>query len=150
MMAARKRGKGPRKSWTHLLVGLLVLASPEVHAQPAKVGVATNAIGVLLVTRSDGTKERLQGKGALPLYEADELQTEAGAQALIELNDGTRIALNEQTTFVLRSRRPREGGLSVSSNSSSGRPGSRPLPVRIPWKLRRRCPALPSKEPSSI
>lgn len=111
MMAARRRIKGPGRAWTHLLVTLLVLTSAPVRAQPATLGVAKNAIGVLLVTRSDGTQERLKGKGALPLYEADELKTGTKSQALIELHDGTRIALNEQTTFVLRARRPREGGI---------------------------------------
>lgn len=111
MVPAQTRGTGPGRSWNHLLVALLVLSSAPIHAQPATLGVAKNAIGVLLVTRSDGTQERLQGKGTLPLYEADELKTGTGSQALVELHDGTRIALNEHTTFVIRARRQQEGGI---------------------------------------
>ncbi|MGH7369281.1 MAG: FecR domain-containing protein, partial [Candidatus Methylomirabilaceae bacterium] len=35
---------------------------------------------------------------------------DAGCQAVIEFHDGTRIALNEQTTFIIRSR-PAQGGI---------------------------------------
>ncbi len=95
------------------LTVILILGGAEAQAQLVSVGVAKNAIGVLIVTRSDGRTERLRGRGAMPLYEGDKLMTGPGAKAIIELHDGTRCALNEQTTFVIRSRwqrgRPRPG-----------------------------------------
>jgi ferric-dicitrate binding protein FerR (iron transport regulator) len=39
------------------------------------------------------------------------LRTGAGAQALIELSDGTHLALNEQTTVVIRPHRPEDRGI---------------------------------------
>lgn len=83
---------------------LLIFAAPAARAQVPKVGTAKNAIGVLLITRQDGTSVRLQGKGNQDLFEGDELKTGPGAQALIEFMDGTRVAINEQTTFLVRSR----------------------------------------------
>ena len=90
---------------------ILILGGAGAQAQVVSVGVANNAIGLLIVTRSDGRSERLTGKGAMPLYEGDELKTGPGAKAYIELHDGTECALNEQTTFVIRSRVHRKRGI---------------------------------------
>jgi ferric-dicitrate binding protein FerR (iron transport regulator) len=126
------------KFWLGPLVAALVLVGTAAQAQIASVGVARNAIGVLLVTRSTGQSERLQGKGAMPLFEGDELKTGPGAQALIEFHDGTRLALNEQTTLVIRSRQHRDTGITRILKvllgeiwiKTSG--GPRPLEVETP------------------
>jgi hypothetical protein len=73
-------------------------------AQTAAVGSAVNAIGTLTIVRSDGVQQRLQGKGAVPLYDGDVLQTDGSSQALIEFKDGIQVALNESTSFKLLSR----------------------------------------------
>ncbi|MCI0408046.1 MAG: FecR domain-containing protein, partial [Acidobacteria bacterium] len=109
-MAARERDRGPGKVCTYLLVGLLVLISSEVHAQPATLGVAESPSGLLLVTRSGGEVEGLQGKGTLPIYEANELKTGAGSKAVVRLHDGTRTAMNEHSTVIIRSRQHRDRG----------------------------------------
>lgn len=102
------------------------------------VGVAKNAIGVLIVTRADGRMERLQGHGAMPLYDGDELKTGAETKALIELHDGTRCAMNEETTFVIRSRWHRDTGITRIFRLLLGEiwvktlGGPRPLEVETP------------------
>ncbi len=102
-----------RQRRVHLgfLTVILILGGAGAQAQLVSVGVAKNAIGELTVTRSDGRTERLRGRGAMPLYEGDELMTGPGAKAIIELHDGTRVALNEQTAFVIRSRWQRDTGI---------------------------------------
>ena len=133
--AARGR---PRAALLGLTAALLVLGEAEAWSQVAPVGVARNAIGVLLVTRSDGRRERLQGKGALPLFLGDELRTTAGAQALVEFSDGTRVALNEWTTFVVLSRQRPDTGITRVLSLLVGEiwvntaGGPRPLEVETP------------------
>lgn len=73
-------------------------------AQTVPVGSAVNAIGTLTIVRSDGVQQRLQGKGAVPLYDGDVLQTDGSSQALIEFKEGIQVALNESTSFKLLSR----------------------------------------------
>jgi hypothetical protein len=73
-------------------------------AQTTPVGSAINAIGTLTIVRSDGVQQRLQGKGAVPLYDGDVLQTDGSSQALIEFKEGIQVALNESTSFKLLSR----------------------------------------------
>jgi ferric-dicitrate binding protein FerR (iron transport regulator) len=117
--------KPPTRAWSWLgpaicrahgrllafVVCLIMIGGVEAQAQLASVAVAKNAVGVLLVTRSDGRTERLQGKGVLPLFEGDELKTGAGAQALIQFSDGTQLALNEETTMTIRPRRQEDKGM---------------------------------------
>ena len=73
-------------------------------AQGQPVGTAQNAIGTLVIVRTDGIEHRLQGKGSLPLYEGDVLRTEPASQALIQLRPGAPVALNEKTTVKILSR----------------------------------------------
>jgi len=73
-------------------------------AQTVPVGSAVNAIGTLTIVRSDGVQQRLQGKGTVPLYDGDVLQTDGSSQALIEFKEGIQVALNESTSFKLLSR----------------------------------------------
>lgn len=76
----------------------------RAHAQNAPVGTATNAIGTLTIIRTDGVQQRLQGKGNVPLFEGDVLQTDGSSQALIEFQESIQVALNESTSFKLISR----------------------------------------------
>ena len=73
-------------------------------AQGQPVGTAQNAVGTLVVVRTDGIEHRLQGKGSLPLFEGDVLRTEAASQALILLRPSTPVALNEKTSLKILSR----------------------------------------------
>ena len=83
---------------------------PIIVAQLAPVGNAENAVGTLIVRRADGRVDQLRGKGSLPLYEGDECRTERASRAYIKLADGTQVAMNEETTFVIRSRTERAKG----------------------------------------
>lgn len=86
------------------LVFLSALPLSEALAQSLLVATGRNAIGTLVVTRSDGIEDRLRGEGALQIFEGDVLKTEANGQAMIVLRDGTQVALNENTTMRLLSR----------------------------------------------
>jgi hypothetical protein len=79
-------------------------------AQGVPVGTAQNAVGTLVVVRTDGIEHRLQGRGSLPLFEGDVLRTEAGSQALIQLRPGMPVALNEKTTLKILSRWDKTSG----------------------------------------
>jgi len=107
---ARVRG-WRRGTFLAAAVAATALGGAAARAQLQPVGTAKNAVGVLVVTRTDGRSVRLQGKGSLDLFEGDKLETGEKAQAIIELKDGTQIALNERTTFVVLSRQPRGGGI---------------------------------------
>jgi len=74
------------------------------QAQLLEAGTATNAIGTLVVVRSDGIEDRLRGKGAVRLFDEDVLKTDPGSQAVIELKEGVTVALNENTVAKLLSR----------------------------------------------
>lgn len=76
----------------------------SAFADNTPIGTATNAVGTLVIIRTDGVQQRLQGKGNVPLYEGDVLKTDAGSQALIAFSEGIEIALNEDTSFKLLSR----------------------------------------------
>jgi ferric-dicitrate binding protein FerR (iron transport regulator) len=93
------------------VIVLLGWGAAQASAQGTPVGSAQNAIGTLLVVRSDGIEDRLQGKGSLPLYEGDVLRTEASSQALIQFRDGVQVALNEGTAFRILSRWEKARGI---------------------------------------
>jgi FecR protein len=83
-------------------VGLGIDRLPS-DAQNPSIGTVQNA-AALTVVRADGIEERLDGRGALPLFEKDLLKTGPRGAALIEFKDGTRLALNERTTLRLLTR----------------------------------------------
>ena len=83
----------------------------SVHAESAAVGVATNAIGTLVVVRGDGIEERLRTKGTLRLFEGDALRTDDKSTALIELDSGIQVGLNRNTNFTIVSRWEKEKGI---------------------------------------
>ncbi|OGK86303.1 MAG: hypothetical protein A2X52_02580 [Candidatus Rokubacteria bacterium GWC2_70_16] len=93
------------------VIVLLGWGAAQASAQGTPVGSAQNAIGTLLVVRSDGIEDRLQGKGSLPLYEGDVLRTEASSQALIQFREGVQVALNESTAFRILSRWEKTRGI---------------------------------------
>jgi hypothetical protein len=106
-----------RAGWGGGAVIALVVWSllPGVGAGPAAaqgvpVGTAQNAVGTLVVVRTDGIEHRLQGRGSLPLYEGDVLRTETASQALIQLRPGMPVALNERTTLKILSRWDKTAG----------------------------------------
>lgn len=108
---------GARAGWSGGLVIALALWSllpvggvRPAAAQGVPVGTAQNAVGTLVVVRTDGIEHRLQGRGSLPLYEGDVLRTEAASQALIQLRPGMPVALNERTTLKILSRWDKTGG----------------------------------------
>jgi hypothetical protein len=82
-----------------------------VVAQLTVAGSVENAVGSVIVRRTDGRIEQIRGKGSLPVYEGDECRTERASLAYIKLSDGTQIAINEDTTFTIRSRTERARGL---------------------------------------
>jgi hypothetical protein len=86
-----------------ITMGLIGVAAVAI-ADNTPVGSATNAVGTLTIVRTDGVQQRMQGKGKVPLYEGDVLKTDVSSQALIELQEGIQVALNENTYFKLLSR----------------------------------------------
>jgi hypothetical protein len=89
-----------------LAVAFLLVAGgvERVAAQSEQIGEVISSVGTTVVVRTDGIQERLQGKGAIRLFEHDVIRADAGVRALIELKEGIRIALNEKTTATLHSR----------------------------------------------
>jgi hypothetical protein len=85
--------------------------SPLLLIQLTTVGNAENALGRLTVKRADGRVDQLKGKGSLPLYEGDECKTEKASKAFIRLADGTQVAMNEETTFLVQARREKARGI---------------------------------------
>jgi len=90
--------------FTGILFGLLSLYHAIAQGENVPVGAAINAIGTLVIVRTDGVQQRLQGKGNVALYEGDVLKTDGNSQALVELKDGIEVALNDSTTFKVLSR----------------------------------------------
>ncbi|HMU55750.1 MAG TPA: FecR family protein [Nitrospira sp.] len=94
----------------HVLIAVVLIAVlnlapvPSAVADNTPIGTATNAVGTLVIIRTDGVQQRLQGKGNIPLYEGDVLKTDASSQALINFSEGIEVALNEDTSFKLLSR----------------------------------------------
>ncbi|HKW90518.1 MAG TPA: FecR family protein [Methylomirabilota bacterium] len=122
------------------LAAWLVLAATvgPAAAQGGPVGTAQNVVGTLVVVRTDGIEARLQGRGALPLYEGDVLRTEPGSQALIQLRPGIPVALNEKTTLRILSRWEKTGGTTRILRVSRGQvwakagDGARQLEIETP------------------
>jgi hypothetical protein len=96
---------------TFLLAAALLFDGSAALAQLTAVGKAENALGTLTVKRADGRVDQLKGKGSLPLYEGDECKTERAGKAFIRLADGTQVAMNEETTFLVQARREKARGV---------------------------------------
>ena len=123
-----KTSEGKSNAWTGTWVlgiglGLMWCVGGDnvpALAQAIKVGAATTAEGDFTVVRQDGIEEHLPGQGKLPLFEGDVLRTGSGSQALIELANGSQIALNEGTEFVLLSRWEKGKGITRILRLRSG------------------------------
>ena len=83
----------------------LVLAANE------PVGLVTNAVGEIRVLRAGGLEELLYGKGSLPIYQGDRVQTQKGSLAQLTLMDGIEIVMNEGTEFLILSRWEKANGV---------------------------------------
>lgn len=108
-----------------------------VAAQGVPVGTAQNAVGTLVVVRTDGIEHRLQGRGSLALFEGDVLRTDTGSQALIQLRPGIPVALNEKTTLKILSRWEKAGTVRILRVSRGGvwakaGDGARQLEIETP------------------
>ena len=117
-------------------------AAPAV-AQGVPVGTAQNAVGTLVVVRTDGIEHRLQGRGSLPLFEGDVLRTEAASQALLQFKPGIPVALNERTTVKILFRWDKTGGTTRILRVSRGGSGPRRGPARTSSRSRRPRPSRP-------
>ena len=122
-----------------LLVSLLLLGGhTPVIAQNALLGKTQSAIGTLVVIRPDNIENRLQGQGALQLYEGDVLRTEAATQAVITVQEDIEVALNENTTLKLLYRWEKANGITQILRLKQGEiwvktgPGPKPLEVETP------------------
>jgi len=122
-----------------LIVSLLLLGGyTPVIAQSALLGKTQSAIGTLVVIRTDKIEDRLQGQGALQLYEGDVLQTEGASQALITIQEGIEVALNENTTLKLLYRWEKANGTTQILRLKQGEiwvktgPGPKQLEVETP------------------
>jgi ferric-dicitrate binding protein FerR (iron transport regulator) len=125
--------------WLGLIVSLLLLGGhTPVVAQNAPLGKTQSAIGTLVVIRPDRIEDRLQGQGALQLYEGDVLRTDAASQALITIQEGIEVALNENTTLKLLYRWEKANGTTQILRLKQGEiwvktgPGPKQLEVETP------------------
>lgn len=121
------------------IVSLLLLGGhTPVVAQSAVLGKTQSVIGTLVVIRPDRIEDRLQGQGALQLYEGDVVRTEAASQALIVIQEGIEVALNENTTFKLLYRWEKTKGTTQILRLKQGEiwvktgPGPKQLEVETP------------------
>jgi len=91
-----------------LLVALTIAISvcPDVPAlaQAFLAGTAQRANGVLVVVRTDGVENRLQGRRALQVFEGDTLRIDGKGEALIETSEGIQVALTGNTAVKILSR----------------------------------------------
>src|SRR5919198_3527073 len=121
------------------IVSLLLLGGhTPVVAQTSLLGKTQSAVGTLVVIRPDRIEDRLQGQGTLQLYEGDVLQTEAGSQALITVQEGIEVALNENTFLKLLYRWEKVNGITQILRLKQGElwvktgPGPKQLEVETP------------------
>jgi len=120
------------------LILFLVGSAPLVMAQHLPLGTTQNAVGTLVVVRPDNIEDRLQGQGTLQLFAGDVLQTGDTQQALIEINDGIQVALNENTILKLLSRWEKAKGITRILRLQQGEiwvkivTGPQPLEVETP------------------
>jgi hypothetical protein len=95
----------------HTQLGPTDSRPPVTLVQLGPVGNVEAVVGTFVVRRADGRVDEVKGKGTLPLFEGDECRTERASKAYIRLTDGTQMAINEETTFVVRARTERGRGV---------------------------------------
>jgi len=94
----------PRTGVAVLAFSLLVLPVSAGFAQSVPAATAKNAVGVLVVVRTDGVETRLRGRGALRIFEGDVLRMDGKGKALIETDEGIQVALNGDSVVQILSR----------------------------------------------
>ena len=94
----------PRTGVSVLAFSLLILPVSASFAQSVAAGTAKNAVGVLVVVRTDGVETRLRGRGALRVFEGDVLRMDGKGKALIETDEGIQVALNGDSVVQILSR----------------------------------------------
>ena len=94
-----------------IALALLVLPMSAGFAQSVPAGIAKNAVGVLVVVRTDGVETRLRGRGALRVFEGDILRMDGKGKALIELDEGIQLAVNGDSVVQVLSRWEKEQGM---------------------------------------
>lgn len=124
------------------LFGISLFLAPSLWTSLAlaageSVGMAKNAIGAFTVVRTDGIEEQLEGKGTLPLFEGDVVKTDSASQAMLEIDDGINVAINENTKFVILSRWEKEKGYTRILRLRQGEiwvntGGPKPLEIETP------------------
>ncbi len=102
------------------LASMLLACPDQASSELATLGQAENGVGTLLVKRADSRLERLKGRGTLPIYEGDECKTEPGSKVFIRFADGTQLAMNENTTFIVHARMDRARAPTVTVKLLSG------------------------------
>jgi FecR-like protein len=94
-----------------IALALLVLPASSSLALSVPAGTAKNAVGVLVVVRTDGVEARLRGRGAVRVFEGDVLRMEGSGKALIETDEGVQLAVNGDSVVQMLSRWEKEHGL---------------------------------------
>ena len=87
-----------------LAVALLAGRASPGFSQSVVAGTAKKALGMLVVVKSDGVEARLQGRGALRVFDGDVLRIEGKGQALIETEEAIQVALNGNAVVKILSR----------------------------------------------
>jgi FecR-like protein len=94
-----------------IALALLLLPASAGFAQSVPAGTAKNAVGVLVVVRTDGVETRLRGRGALRVFEGDTLRMDGNGKALIETAEGIQLAVNGDSVVQILSRWEKEHGV---------------------------------------
>jgi FecR protein len=94
-----------------IALALLAIPMSAGFAQSVPAGIAKNAVGVLVVVRTDGVETRLRGRGALRVFEGDILRMDGNGKALIETAEGIQLAVNGDSVVQVLSRWEKEQGV---------------------------------------
>jgi ferric-dicitrate binding protein FerR (iron transport regulator) len=117
---------------------LLTFTLQQTLAQSPPAGTVQNVIGSLVVVRPDGIEERVQGRTSLQLFEWDVVRTDPGSQALIDIQDGIQVALNENSVLRVLTRWEKAKGITRIFRLQQGEiwvktgAGPKPLEVETP------------------
>ncbi len=87
-----------RSLWPGLVCVFASVAVTPVHAQEARSGTFKTVQGVVTVGQGDYTRQVAPGGAVM---QAEQVQTDAAAAAVLMLRDGTTIAIGPNTTVDL-------------------------------------------------
>jgi hypothetical protein len=94
-----------------LTLAFAVCPDGPALAQSVLAGTALRATGVLVVVRTDGVENRIQGRRALQVFEGDTLRIDGKGEALIETGEGIQVALSGNTVVKILSRWEKGNGV---------------------------------------